>query len=63
MSDFKQAITWLKEGKKVRRELWGDSFANWVLRDLSRVVYDSFLTEVSLIIQDIEATDWIEVRK
>lgn len=68
MSDFKQAIKWLKEGKKVRRAKWkfgyelhfyddgyriaGKSLPNTDDKDFFEVRCGSFK------IEDFEATDW-----
>ena len=57
MSDFKQAIEWLKEGKKVRR----DKFYYWILKNNGFVCFDLSdieYSEVGLTLEDIEATDW-----
>jgi len=57
MADFKQAIEWLKEGKRVRRKGFCESFANWILID-GKIVYDSFNTPITLLLKDFEEEDW-----
>lgn len=61
MSDFKQAIKWMKEGKKVRLKNWGNknlygySRNNWIhFMDGGRDFDAHFLNEIST----LEADDW-----
>ena len=70
MSDFKQAIEWLKEGKKVRRKKWksniicGISDSVWDGKEHKRGIYfydkDKIHITINLkfSLKDFEATDW-----
>ena len=56
MADFKQAVEWIKEGKKVRRPIWDkDNYIELV--GTTRYIQDKYrVVEVNL--NMIEATDW-----
>ena len=61
MSDFKQAIEWMKEGKKVRRSYWGNKELKGFVQNNFIQFEDKdgrsdahFLNELTT----IEATDW-----
>ena len=70
MSNFKQAIEWLKEGKKVRRKKWksniicGISDSVWDGKEHKRGIYfydkDKMHTTLNLkfSLKDFEADDW-----
>lgn len=62
MSDFKQAIKWLKEGKKVRRK---DREIILFIYKVDKYVdciryatYNGEINDINLNISDFEATDW-----
>lgn len=56
MADFKQALKWMKEGKKVRRPHWGSKYLSKSTE--YRINYDMFGKFQELEIFDFEATDW-----
>ncbi len=58
MADFKQAIEWLKEGKKIRRknELWYIQCNNQLV--LFSVETNGLIAHQGMFIGDLEATDW-----
>ena len=68
MSDFQQAIEWMKEGKKVRRVKWKFGYELHLYDDGYRIsekvlpnMKDKEFFEVkcgSFKIEDFEATDW-----
>lgn len=56
MRNFKQAIKWLKERKKVRRPSWGvDSF--WILGIDESILWADG-THARIHLNHIDATDW-----
>ncbi len=57
MSDFKQAIQWLKEGKKVRRPSFSEDFY-CILNDNLIKYVDENGNMMSSVIEFFEATDW-----
>ena len=60
MATFKQAIKWLKEGKKVRRKEWFEF--HMVIGDEEEIVWDN-KNPVNFYIGDFEAKDWIIYRE
>ena len=61
MGDFKQAIEWLKEGKKVRRSDWGNKILHGELKHNFIHFSDDTGNLNSLFLNDVlnlEATDW-----
>jgi len=57
MANFMQAIKWMKEGKKVRREpQWHDVY--YALKDDNEIIKQNFHDDILLDLRDIEATDW-----
>ncbi len=58
MSDFKQAIKWLKEGKNVRRKSWEniDFYIESSNDFFMQVLHEGRVAGLS--IMDFEATDW-----
>ncbi len=61
MSDFKQAIKWMKEGKKVKRKLWQNSyiFLNKSKGEGDYKIEGDMLTTLELLgYYSFEATDW-----
>ena len=61
MSDFNQAIVWLKEGKKVRRNYWSNK--NYNVFMFGKYIYSKHDKEspkehFPFTLEDIEAEDW-----
>jgi hypothetical protein len=56
MTDFKQAVEWMKEGKKVRRSFWSDK--TWFIRSKDNNILDNNGLQRHYNIESIEATDW-----
>ena len=62
MSDFKQAIKWLREGKKVRRSSWGNKTLYGEIKANNFISFEDergdtnahFLNDA----ESLEATDW-----
>jgi len=57
MADFKQAIKWLREGKKVRRGGWYKELVA-VNADCIRLTFEDRKSNLGLGCADCEATDW-----
>ena len=57
MAYFKQAIEWLKEGKKVRGESWYDG-AYWFLDKTMNAIQNEKNEDAWFQIRNFEATDW-----
>jgi len=59
MSDFQQAIEWMKDGKKVTRLFWKKGVYLELFSDTIRFYgIDGFISDNSLGLDSIEATDW-----
>jgi len=57
MADFKTAIDWMKQGKKVTREAWDKDY--YLEEGHSKTIINSDGPFVNYILWDIEATDWV----
>ena len=62
MADFKQAVEWMKEGKKVRISSWPAKNLFVSLIDVSPVFIfsdgENKVTDLAIGLDDIQATDW-----
>ncbi len=67
MADFKQAVEWMKEGKKVRRENWGKgNDIGFKLKKPQQIIpiilpdkeLSSEGESMRLLLEDFEATNW-----
>ena len=56
MANFKQAINWLKEGKKVRRPSWKDD-SYWILGTEESIQWSNRM-HAHVHLNQIKATDW-----
>ena len=56
MSNFKQAIKWLEEGKKVRRLKWKED-SYWIF-GVHKVISFHGITNAHVHLNQIKATDW-----
>lgn len=57
MADFNQAIKWMKEGKKVKRKIWGNKYFICLSDDFfKQFLFEKRIASFSLI--DLESVDW-----
>lgn len=58
MAYFNQAIQWLKEGKKIRRNNWSKELYIYVPETDSEILWQNDCQNDCINLNDIEASDW-----
>ena len=58
MADFMQAVKWMKEGKKVRRESMPAEWFYFIEGDTVQNEFGNLKNRTYFCVEDFEATDW-----